>query len=151
MLMQARGQPPPKRKLPPSADLTAAAGRLKKEELPNTTRPVPPPQGDLFGTIARPTRAEVKRQKVAALIAWEQRHLELWFDLPGDSMERLIADIERHQPGTKPADKMGLSGEVYAPVMSAWEAGRITNPAFMIAVHRAMQLLAITRPWRWRS
>jgi hypothetical protein len=109
--------------------------------------------GDLFGHVAPVSKAAAKRARLDAQTEWEQRHLARWFELSGDTMERLIADIEAYQPGDHPADMMGLRGEVYQPVTAAWEAGQIANPGFMCAVHRAMQHLAIARPWRhgdWR-
>jgi hypothetical protein len=89
-------------------------------------------------------------------IQWreEQRQheemLSRWFTLSGRTMEDFIADVERLQPDDKAdpaysaANRMGLKAEIAILVLERsdlcdWDKGLII---------RAMQNMAITRPWK---
>jgi hypothetical protein len=91
-------------------------------------------------------------------IQWreEQRQheemLSRWFTLSGKTMEDFVADVERLQPDdkadpTSKANRMGIRGEIIAPVME--HSDLCGYDKFLIV--RAMQNMAIVRPWRRKA
>ena len=67
------------------------------------------------------------------------RVLNDWFRLSGTTLDALIADIERTESGRAIP---GLASRIIGPVSSA-----PINHGAKIAIIRAMQHLAIVRPW----
>jgi hypothetical protein len=88
-------------------------------------------------------------------IQWreEQRQheemLSRWFTLSGKTLEDFIADVEHFQPDdkAKPANRMGISCEIIAPVLEHPNL----DPYDKFLIVRAMQNMVITRPWKWKD
>jgi P4 family phage/plasmid primase-like protien len=99
------------------------------------------------------TRSIIKPESKAARRRRQQQEehqeaLRVWFEVSGTTMEQLIAQIEELQPDdpNNPVNRMGLHAKIGLQVLD-WpgdlpETGRLR-------IHRAMQDLAITRPWKY--
>ncbi|MDW9370169.1 hypothetical protein GOB34_21160 [Sinorhizobium meliloti] len=70
--------------------------------------------------------------------------MDVWFWATGTTMQGFVDDVERLQPGNDdPSDFAGIHAELAARV---FESG--INTTWALHIIRAMQHLAITRPWR---
>jgi hypothetical protein len=97
---------------------------------------------DLFGHPL--SKAQRKRDKLQAQYDWEVSILKQWMERVGYTMEEFIEDVER-SPGIKLHDgtvmHLGVPGTYRH--MPGEEYGR-----WAFVIHRGMQHLNITRPWR---
>jgi hypothetical protein len=73
---------------------------------------------------------------------FEARALQRWFEVTGATKHDLIAEIDRLQPGDDPADGIGLHATIALKI--AEHPHPFTDDA-RIAIHRAMQTIAIQR------
>lgn len=91
------------------------------------------------------TQAEQRRNES---LAFHTAVLTKWFVFSGRTMAGLIADIERLQPGSDPTDFMGAHPDLILPVCEVPRDQM--SDEWRYAVCRAIQHMAIVRPWRQR-